>query len=78
MTSVSKNVHIDKLDNIVNKYNTKYHNNTLKMKPIDVKSSTFVDTSKDINDKYPKFKVGDIVILKAKKFFRFTKKYYKE
>ena len=37
MTSVSKTVYIDKLDDIVNKYNNKYHSKT-KMKPIDVKS----------------------------------------
>ena len=36
MTLVSKNVYIDKLDDIVNKYNNTYHN-TIKMKPIDVK-----------------------------------------
>ena len=34
MTSISKNVYIDKLDNIVNKYNYTYHN-TIKMKPVD-------------------------------------------
>ena len=37
--SVSKNMYIDKLDNIVNKYNNTYHT-TIKIKPIDVKSST--------------------------------------
>ena len=36
MNSVSKNVYIDKLDNIVNKYNTTYHR-TIKMKPVNVK-----------------------------------------
>ena len=36
MTSISKNVHIDKLDYIVHEYNNKYHR-TIKMKPIDVK-----------------------------------------
>ena len=41
MTSVSKNMYIDKLDDIVNKYNT-YHN-TIKMKPTDVKSSTYIN-----------------------------------
>ena len=34
MTSISKNVYIDKLDNVVNKYNYTYHN-TIKMKPVD-------------------------------------------
>ena len=39
MTSISKNAYIDKLDDIVNKYNNTYHN-TIKMKPTDVKSIT--------------------------------------
>ena len=38
MTSLSKNVYIDKLDNIAHKYNNTYHS-TIKMKPIDIKSS---------------------------------------
>ena len=42
MTSISKNVYIDKLDDIVNKYNNTYHN-TIKMKPFDVKSNTYID-----------------------------------
>ena len=36
-------------------------NNTIKIKPADVKSSTYIDSSKEINDKNPKFKIGDIV-----------------
>ena len=39
MTAVSKNVYIDKLDNIVNKCNNTYYS-TIEMKPVDVKSST--------------------------------------
>ena len=60
MTSMSKNVHIDKLDDIVNKCNNKY-NTTTKMKPSDVKSSTYTDSTKKINEKDPKFKIADIV-----------------
>ena len=45
MTSISENVYIDKLDDIVNKYNSTYHN-TIKMKPVDVKSSIFTGSSK--------------------------------
>ena len=60
MISTSKNVYIDQLDDIVNKYNNKYHK-TIKMKPVDVKSSTCIDSSKEINDKDPRFKAGDIV-----------------
>ena len=60
MTSISKNIHIDKLDDIVNKYNNTYHN-TIKMKPVDEKPNTYIDCSKKINDKDPKFKIDDIV-----------------
>ena len=52
MTSISKNVYIDKLNAIVNKYNNTYHT-TIKMK--------YINTNKEINDKDPKFKVGDYV-----------------
>ena len=69
MTSISKNVYIDKLDDIVNKYNNTYHR-TIKMKLVDVKLSTYIDSSKEINDKDPKFKIGDIVrISKYKNIF---------
>ena len=60
MTSVSKNVYIDKLDDIVNKSNNIYHS-TVKMKPINVKPNTYIDSSKEINGRNPKLKVGDIV-----------------
>ena len=36
MTSISKNVYIDKLDDIVDKYNNTYHT-TIKIQPIDIK-----------------------------------------
>ena len=42
MTSISKNVYIDKLDDIVDKYNNTYHT-TIKMKPIDVKDNTYIN-----------------------------------
>ena len=41
MTSISKNVYIDKLDDIVDEYNNTKHR-TIKMKPIDVKDMTLV------------------------------------
>ena len=47
MTSISKNVFIDKLVDAVNKYNNTYHN-TIKMEPVDVKSSSYIDSSKKI------------------------------
>ena len=69
MTSISKNVYIDKLDDIVNEYNKTYHT-TIKMKPIDVKDNTYINIDKETNDKDPKFKVGDPVrISKYKKIF---------
>ena len=56
MTSISKNVYIDKLDDIVNEDNNTYHR-TIEMKPIDVKDSTYIGFGKEINDNDPKFKV---------------------
>ena len=50
MTSISKNVYIDKLDDIVNKYNNTYHI-TIKMKPVDVKTSICIDFNKNNNIK---------------------------
>ena len=58
MISISKNVYIDKLDEIVNKYNNLYHR-TIKLKPADVKSSTYIDFNKENNKEGPKFKVGN-------------------
>ena len=43
MTSILKNVCIDKLDDIVNKYNNTYHS-TIKMKPVDVNPSMYIET----------------------------------
>ena len=69
MTLILKNVHIDKLDDIVNEYNNTYHTTT-KMKPIDVKDNTYINADKEINNKDPKFKVGDRVrISKYKNIF---------
>ena len=69
MTSVSKHVFTDKLDDIVNEYNNTYHR-TIKMKPVDVKDNTYVDSSKNVNDKDPKFNVGGHVrISKYKNIF---------
>ena len=56
MTSVSKNVHIVKLDDMIRKYNYKKHG-TIKIKPIDVKGNTYIDFGKEVNDNDPKFKL---------------------
>ena len=53
-------MYINKLDYIVNKYNDTHHR-SIKMEPFNVKSSTYIDTSQEINDKDPKVKIGDIV-----------------
>ena len=69
MTSVSKNVYIDKLNDIVGEYNNTYHRK-IKVKPVDVKDNTYIDFKKEVNDKDPKFKVGDHVrISKYKNIF---------
>ena len=69
MTSVSKNVYVDKLDDIVGEYNNTYHR-TINMKHVDVKNNAYIDFKKEIYDKDPKFKVGDRVrISKYKNFF---------
>ena len=74
MTSVSKNVYVNKLDAIVNKYNNTHHR-TIKIKPADVKDNTYIESielhsNKEVNGKDPKFKVGDHVrIYKYKNVF---------
>ena len=73
MISVSKIVFIDKLDGIVNKYNITSHS-TIKMKPVDVKSNTYTESSKEINNKNLKFKIGDTVRISRYKN-SFTKVY---
>ena len=54
MTSISKNVYIDKLGDIVDEYNNIYHT-SIKMKPVDVKDNTYINFEKEFNDKDPKF-----------------------
>ena len=69
MISISKNVYIDKLNDIVKKYNNTYHT-SIKMKPVDVKDNTYIGFKKEVNDKNHKFKVGDHVrVSKYKNIF---------
>ena len=63
VTSISKSVYIYILDNILNGYNDTYHRK-IKMKPVDVKDNTYIVFKKGVNDKDPKFKVGEILSLK--------------
>ena len=70
MTLVSKNVYINKLDDIVDEYNNNTYHRTIKRKPVDVKDNTYIDFKTEVNDKDPKFKVGDhIRISKCKNIF---------
>ena len=69
MTLISKNVYIDKLDDIVNEYNNT-HNSTAIMKSVDVKPRTYIEFSKEINYQDPKFKISDTArTSKHEKFF---------
>ena len=73
ITPVSKTVYINKLDDIVNKYNNTYHSTT-KMRPGDVKSNIYIDFNKEINEEDPNFEVGDHVTISNYKIF-FVKGY---
>ena len=66
MTSISKNVYINKLADMVHKYNNTYHNKE-NMKPVDVKSSTYIDCGVKNSDIDIKFKVGDHVRISKQK-----------
>ena len=69
MTSISKNVYINKLDDIVGEYNNTYHT-TIKMNPVNVKDNTYINFKNRVKDKDPRFKVGDHVrISKHKNIF---------
>ena len=62
MISISKNVYVDKLDDIVDEYNNTYHTT--------IKDNTYINADREINNKDPKFKVGDRVrISKYKNIF---------
>ena len=69
MTSISRNMYSDELDDMVNECNDTYHRTT-KTKPVDVKSSAYIDFGVINNEKNPKFEVGDHVrILKYNSIF---------
>ena len=56
MTTISKNVYIDKLDDIVDEYNNTYHK-TIKMNPIDVKDNTYIVLRKKLMIKIQNLKL---------------------
>ena len=68
MTSIPKIVYVDKLDVIVGEYNNAYHR-TIRMESFDVKDDNYIDFKKEVNDKDPKFKVGDHVRFQNTKTF---------
>ena len=69
MTSISKNVYIDKLDDIENEYNNTYQR-AIEIKPVDFKSGNYIEYNVDSNGKDLKFQVGDHVrISKYKNIF---------
>ena len=55
MTLISKNMYVNELDDIVNKCNNAYHITIIK--PVDIKSSTYIDFDKKINKENPKFSI---------------------
>ena len=62
-------MYVGKLDDIVNKYNNTYCS-TINIKPVDVKSSSYIYSSKETNNRDPKFKIGYTVrISKYKNIF---------
>ena len=69
MTAISKNVYLDVLDDIVDKYNNTIHR-TVNMKPIDVTDDSYSEYDEDFNKKDPEFKDGDSIrISKYKNIF---------
>ena len=58
MTLILKHVDIDKVDDIVDKFNNKY-NRTIKIKAVDIKSSTYIDFDVENKNKDPKFQVSN-------------------
>ena len=61
MKSISKNAYIDELDDTESEYNNIYHR-TIKMKLIDVKDNTYINSNKEVNDKDPKFQVKLVIM----------------
>ena len=57
MTPISQNMFIEKLDDIVNENNNRYHR-TIEMKPVDAQSNTYIDFVKEGIMEDPKFEVG--------------------
>ena len=61
-------MYVDKLDETVIKYNRNYHS-AIKVKPVYVKSNTYIDSNKGINNKYPKLKLVILLEYQNMKIF---------
>ena len=68
MTSISKNLYIDKLVDAVDKCNNTNHR-TVKINPVDLKPNMYLDFNKENSKKYPKFKVGGNLKFQNTKMF---------
>ena len=69
MTTISKNVYFDVLDDIVDKYNNTVHR-IIKMEPIEVMNNYYAESDVHPNKKNHKFKVGvNVRISKYKNIF---------
>ena len=60
MTSISNNMYANILDDIVDKYNNAFHS-TIKVKPVNIISSTYINLDKMNNKEDSQFKVDDHV-----------------
>ena len=60
MSSISKNLYVDKLNDVVNKYNNRYLS-TIKMKPGNVKDNAYYGSGKKVHNTDPRLKFGDHV-----------------
>ena len=56
MTAISKNVSVDVLDDIVNKYNNTNYK-TIKIQPIDVTDDSFAEYNEESNKKDPNLRL---------------------
>ena len=72
MTSISENIYIKKLDDIVNKYNNIYHR-IIKRNPVDVKPRLYIDFNKENNQK--EFRVEKVIKKKGDKLYAKWKGY---
>ena len=61
-------MYIDKLDDTINKFTNTYHS-TIKVKPVDVKSNTYINSDKEIDSKDLNYKIGNITEYQNMKLF---------